>query len=443
MPDLEISGGGVASIHSTALAATLGTQKTTWSNAIRAAYIGTNAKLILKRNGSTVYSTTFSGAASTNADGNIVLPTSLGSVVSNVAADIDSGTWTARIELASDSSKGITGTLGPPGAGKDFSLSADTDGTTPATVGSIILQAPSTLDVGYVPPGVGSIPVYGAQTTVDDMGLANDFNADQHSAPWATGRLPDGTIVKPAAVVMGTRGEPSEMEAWWKNDSRTIPYQGYSWRYFTNWMVIFWGAGHSGSNLAARITRAKMLGRRRSDGQWVLLWKASSQLTTEAYDWFRASVGNVVGYPGALQSRTPESDVIEVFMGNPKTNVPPYSTHGTWGGLRSFDPTPYDCIWTGMVGSLVLWNPAGTDDRSGSQLVMHVGGDYYPTGGHTPDAAYPSCGISRLVRLSETPRWHTMATLLNARQAYTGPTSAVSVQSFLSNPPPRALVEAA
>ncbi|MBX3703988.1 MAG: hypothetical protein KF822_09460 [Steroidobacteraceae bacterium] len=431
MPDAQITGGGVAAIHTAALLETLGTQKAAWSDDIRSGYIGSAAKLILKRNGTKQYETTFTGAATTDGDGNILMPGALAAPSTHLAADIDTGTWTLRIEKASDSSKGIDGTLGPPGSDANFILSKDTDGSNAITAGTIKLLAPATLDVGA---GAGDLPAYSAQGTVSDMGLANDFNAYGSNTPWATG-MSGGQVVPPAAVVMGNRGRANELESWWTGLSEAQPYLN-KWNYFLLWMVGFFGGGHVGGNNAIKVWKAKKLARRRSDGQWVLIRAASS------YEWFPAALAGATQIPGSVNTQAPAPGISVVEMGDPMARANKYVTHGLWGGINAFDQDSYDCILHAMCASLELWNPAGSDNRATSQITLQMGADYYPVnyGGALP--WYPGCGLSRLKAVTPTKQWFTFANLSNARQAYIGQNASVSVSSFLNNPPPRALVEA-
>ncbi len=443
MPDLQISGGGVAAIHADALEETLGDQKAYWSDAIRSAYIGANPKIFLKRNGTTVYQTTFTGSATTNGDGDIQMPGALGgSPAVHSAADIDSGAWTCRIEKADDSAKAIEGTLGPPGSGAEFILSRDLDGSTAVTVGTLVLHAPSTLDFGYVPGGGGGdVPAYDPQTTVNDMGLDNDSTAMGFSNAWSTGYI-GSTKVTPGFVAFGNRGIPSEQAPWFTQQSGVQPYMGVPWRYQIPWMVPYVGAAHNCENLGVLVERGKFLGRRRSDGAWVITRSANG-----GYSWFPASMSNATQIPGSIQSRSGgvNGSVVQFDNTPQRPANQRYVHHGVWGGLQYFDPTPYDAILHVMTAQLVLWNAAGVDQRSSSMVVMGMGGDSYPTtGGFSAlgGANLPPFAGSRLKRITATKQWFSACNLSNCRQDYVGPNASVSVQSFLNNPPPRALVEA-
>lgn len=438
MPDAQITGGGVAAIHTAALLETLGTQKASWSDDIRAGYIGSGSKVFLRRNGTLQYETTFTGAATTDGNGDIVMPGVLAAPSTNLAADIDTGEWEMRIEHASDASKGINGTLGPPGSGANFILSKDTDGTNAVTAGTVKLLAPDTLDVGA---GGGDVPVYSPQTTINDMGLANDAVAFGFPNAWSTGLI-NGQVVTPGFVAFGNRGIPGEQAAWFTSQVGVQPYMGIPWRYSLPWFVPYVGPAHDAENLGVLVERGKYLARRRSDGVWVVVRAANG-----GYSWFPASMANATGIPGTVQSIPggTNGSIAQIDNTLQKPASQRYVHHGVWGGVQYLDLTPYDALLHVMVAQLVLWNPAGVDERSTAELVMGMGGDSYPTSGGFSalgGANLPPFAGSRLKKITSTKQWFSVCNLSNARQDYVGANASISVQSFLDNPPPRALVEA-
>lgn len=432
MADLPITGGGVAAVFANALAQPLGTQQQSWATQIATGYIGDGARCILKRGGSTVYNDTFTGSPVANADGSIVMPAVLSPpAATNVAADIHTGVWTCRIEKASDATRSITGTLGPPGSGADFILSIDLDGTTGMSVGSIVFNPPGGLDVGYVPPSTG-VPIYSAQTTVEDMGLGNSFPAFGFGASWST-------WPNPAFVAWGNRGIFEEQADWVRNQGG-VP--GGAWRYFNKWMVPYLGAAHNAINLRVRFEKQKFLGRRRSTGNWEAILTGNA----DSIFWFPASLGGAIAIPGQLDYRKVNggSEVMIQNTPNVAENTR-YVHHGMWTGHFFFDPTPFDALMHSALCTLVLDNPAGVDQRANARVGMAMGGDCFPTSagynGIKP-ANTPAWAHSRIKQLTSSPQWCTTANLSNARQDYVGPNASVSVQSFLDRPPPRALVEA-
>jgi hypothetical protein len=437
MPDIAIRGGGVAALHTAALAEPLGDQRDYWSTNVISTYIGANAILELWRSGVKVYADTLSGTPTVTSNGAIQLPAALTPpAVTNLAADIDTGTWTFRLVKAADATKYLEGTVGKTGSGANLILSMDLDGTATITVEAILLEPPADLDAGYVPPGTG-IPVYSAQSTVNDMGLQNDHNAYDYAGwnqpAWASG-LQNGVQVPPGSVVMGNRGRPDELESWWTSQSFAQAHM-YPWRRYLPWWVILFGAGHTGDNNAVKTSRVKMLGRRRSDGVWVVITTPSSH-GWEPWD----PTGNNDLSGAYMPVSVPAAGTSIVYVGNPlsRTDSQQFFPHG-YGSVIDFDPTPYDCIMVAGLMSLELWNPAGADNRGTSQITYQLGGDYYP---NAKLPWYPGAGASRLIKVTSTPRWCSFANLSNCRQSYIGPNSSVTTSSFLQNPPPRSLVEA-
>jgi hypothetical protein len=447
--EIAIRGGGVSTLHADALLETLGTQRNWWSDEVISAYIGTDPKLQLYRDATKVYDRVLNGDC-TVVNGNIVLPTSWdAAATTHTAADIDTGVWSFRLVKASDATKYLEGTAGPIGSGKHLILSADLDGTIGVTLTGITLQAPSDLDEGYVTPAPGPTPpppgappagvaVYNPQLTVDDMGLQNDYNAidlpNWNQPTWAV-----GGSTPPGAVVMGNRGIPSEV-SWWWNSAQGQNYPN-AWRYWINWMVVLYGAGHVGANNAVKISRTKMIARRRSDGAWVTILSGA----TASHDWWQwdPSGGQTVRSQDMFGIQNPTPGTYLLHLGDPLA-IPAINRtfpHGVWGGIISFDPTPYDCIMHVGLVSLELWNPAGTDARGTSQITFQMGGDYYPTQGNAL-SWYPGAFVSRSVRVTSTPRWMSVANLTNANQAYNGANASVTPDSFLQKPPSRTLVEA-
>lgn len=127
-------------VHVAMAAASTGGRATAALSAVVSA-IGTGYKFKGRRDGTVVLALTYSGSLPTSGT-TIVVPSSF-TTVTNDAADIDSGTWTGRIE-SSDGSRYIEGTLGR--SGTDFVLGADLDGTSTIVLSSISLSFNSNLD---------------------------------------------------------------------------------------------------------------------------------------------------------------------------------------------------------------------------------------------------------------------------------------------------------
>lgn len=451
MADVAILGGGVASLYSTALSQTLGTQKTYYATQVNSTYVGSNPKLQLWRDGTKVFERALSGAAAIT-DGTIVLPTTWsGSATTHDAADIDSGAWLFRLVNASDGSKYLEGSAGKPGSGAHLIVSRDLDGTLDPVINDpIVFQTSSSLDADYVPPGTG-IPLYSPQTTVDDMGLPNDAKGYGASNYYVTADQP-GDV--PAAVSFGVRQNPKEQADWIRGELQNTSYWNILWRYMYPWLYTFTVTGHNATNIRLRISKAKLLVRNRSTKQWSVFMSA----TSNSYSWAAAALGNgqsLDDYPTLnVRSANGGTEVVVPNMFSLAANQR-YNLHGFWAGQTYLDASSYDCIMHSCLAQLVLDNPAGADDRANAKLMMHLGGDFYPAqGGNNSSGGlfgrfipFPGFASSRLKFVTATPKWFGDATLLNARQDYitlpgTTVDNAISVQSFLANPPPQSLIEA-
>lgn len=102
--------------------------------------IGSGYKLVARRNAIIVLQMTMSGSLGSSSSG-ITIPDYYASLDTLLSADIDEGTWTLRIEKASDAAVYIEGTLGR--AGTDFTLSDDIDETGTIALSGIFLNSPS------------------------------------------------------------------------------------------------------------------------------------------------------------------------------------------------------------------------------------------------------------------------------------------------------------
>lgn len=429
----------VAAMVTAALGQTSGTQKAHYCNAVLTA-LGASPKIILKREGSTVYQSTYSSSL-TVSSGSLVLPASIAAPSINTAADIDTGTWLLEVEKASDSGVKLQLSLGPAGGSTLAFLSQDLDGSNVVVPSVISLSAPASLDVGYVPPGSGTIGSLTVQTLIDDMGLFNDHPAYGFNSGWS--RNPGNAFVS-----WGNNWQASVQEDWFKNASGNVAYvNAYPyWRYFLPWMVPYIADSHPSTalNVGLRMSRFRMFARIRSNQQYVLLRKDNNGAGTS---WFQAALGNALGTDGDVEERK-LSDYVEVWIKNIFSSSEAgagigYAHHGLWSSPQFMDESPYDYIVCAAKAQLVKWNAAGADNLDAARIVMAMGGDPYPGGGWTPasDRPIPSYAHSRLKLITRNAQWFTTSNLLNARQTHNGPTASISVQSLRDNPPPAFLLE--
>lgn len=102
--------------------------------------IGSGYKIVARRNGEVVLSLTMSGSLSASGAG-LAIPNSYGSLDTLLAADIDTGSWTLRVEKASDPAVYLEGTLGR--SGTDFILSDDLDPAKGFAISGLTLRSPA------------------------------------------------------------------------------------------------------------------------------------------------------------------------------------------------------------------------------------------------------------------------------------------------------------
>lgn len=131
----------LASANAAAGAVADGQKNTAWCGAI-ASGIGSGYKLVARRDGIVVLDLTMSGSLQAVAGG-LAIPGSYVTRNTLLDADIDSGTWSMRVEKAGDPSVYLNGTLGR--IGTDFVLDADlvAGGAIALAPSGIVLRSPS------------------------------------------------------------------------------------------------------------------------------------------------------------------------------------------------------------------------------------------------------------------------------------------------------------
>lgn len=129
-----------AAANAAAAAAAEGSKNAAFCSAISSG-IGSGYKLVARRNGVVVLDMTMAGSLS-SVTGGLAIPTSYSALNTLLDADIDTGSWTMRVEKASDASVYLEGTLGRTGT--DFILSGDLAANGDVAFGSqIVLRSPA------------------------------------------------------------------------------------------------------------------------------------------------------------------------------------------------------------------------------------------------------------------------------------------------------------
>lgn len=133
------SAGLLAAANSAAAGVADGQKNAAWCAAI-ASGIGANYKIVARRDSVVVLDLTMSGALGASSAG-LQISDSYAAINTLDVADIDTGTWTLRIEKASDSSVYVQGTLARSGA--DWSLSDDLNPNLGIALSGMFARSPS------------------------------------------------------------------------------------------------------------------------------------------------------------------------------------------------------------------------------------------------------------------------------------------------------------
>lgn len=426
-----------ATVDSTTLTAALAAADAAANGAKNAAYlnsiatsIGANYKVLLKRDGTTVYTGTATGSLAV-ADGTITVSGSHGSV-SITTADIDTGSWVIRVEKAAASTTYFESTITPSSGAGPFFLSDDLDSSGTVTFGAMTFASPA-LDTA-------SSSGDSLQTVIDDMGLANDsFAPGIESYPSQSKYIwnadPSLTNATPSSTAFGNRWRIDEQADWVRNN-QLIPaqfrtYPGSQCYWTDHWYVISDGPGHSATNTRVRVEEMSYKLRNRNTKVWTTF---RSQDTSSQFYASKSSVQFIGGGPDVR--REEGTNIPEIYVPPGSWN---YTIHGIINAKDYIDISPYDCILLTWKASLVVDNPALTDDRSSAKILMWVGSDVFPSERGWADLNgqnLPAFAGSRLKYVTSTPQWFHACNLSNARQDYTGPNASITLESLRQYPPP-------
>lgn len=423
-----------ATVDSTTLTAALAAADAAANGAKNAAYlnsiatsIGANYKVLLKRDGTTVYTGTATGSLAV-ADGTITVSGSHGSV-SISTADIDTGSWVIRVEKAAASTTYFESSLTKNGGSGPFFLSDDLDGSGTLTWGDITFSSPALDTEASSGDSV--------QTVIDDMSLENDgyalyVDSYPHQSRYLWNADPAATDVIPGFVAFGNRWRIDEQLDWVTNNS-SIPaqyktYPGSQCRYVDHWYVLCDEAGHSASNTRVRIEAMSFKLRNRDTKVWTTVQ------ARDATSNFYADKNQIQSTGGAPNNRY-DGDVTEVLVPAGPWN---YTIHGGVFTKDYVEIESYDCVLLTFKASLVLDNPLGTDDRANARVLIWCGSDVFPTNRGWADLnnqVLPSFAHSRLRRVTTAGVYIHACNLSVARQNYVGPNASVTVESFRQYPP--------
>ena len=194
---VSVSSALLATANAAAASAPDGSKNAAFCGALSTG-IGSGYKLVARRDGVIVLSMTMSGSLASSSYG-LSIPDDYATLTVLTAADIDTGSWTLRIEKASDAAVYLHGTLGT--AGTDFTLSADLDPAVGIVLYRLFLRSPS-IDTtsSTVPVGVG-----GSWTlTFEDHFNGGSLDSSKWSVPIWYGDLAGGSAGPNVANADGT-----------------------------------------------------------------------------------------------------------------------------------------------------------------------------------------------------------------------------------------------
>lgn len=183
---VSVSSALLATANAAAAGAADGSKNAAFCGALSTG-IGSGYKLVARRDGVIVLSMTMSGSLASSSYG-LSIPDAYSTLTVLTAADIDTGSWTLRVEKASDAAVYLHGTLGT--AGTDFTLSADLDPAVGIALYGLFLRSPS-IDTtsSTVPVGVG-----GSWTlTFEDHFDGGSLDSSKWSVPIWYGDLAGGS----------------------------------------------------------------------------------------------------------------------------------------------------------------------------------------------------------------------------------------------------------
>lgn len=378
--------------------------------------IGSGYKIVARRNGIVVLDMTMSGSLGVSSAG-ISLPDSYASLSTLLAADIDSGTWTLRIEKASDSAVYLEGTIGR--SGTDFILSDDLDPALGIALSGVFLQVVLDTPVGgsWIDVGLSDMRKVGWSGSYATSYAANDdilwgrnsrsYSSQSERASLAMSHYPNSTAF--------TSTNPDfALELSYLSGSAFVTA---NWGRIIFWNQIFLSQTHKNNHLPGYTGNSR-----------VAMFDTRIYVKSLAGTWSRLVMTNSLsgaGY-GADFSYSPSAQTdsrIESGTGYrsarpvPDAGAPgvPYWIWHGYTGLTTINKNDIAQVLVCQKAQLVLHNPAGTDDRDYARFLMAVGADYYPATGSFD--WYPGIGTSRhkyVTAKAPAYQWHVMHTMTEA-----------------------------
>lgn len=366
---LTVSAALLATANAAASAAADGAKNAAFGNAVSAG-IGSAYRIVARREGIIVLDLSMSGALTVSGN-SLVIPDDYASVNTKLAADIDTGTWTLRVEKSSDASVYLTGSLGPAGGGADFTLSRDLEEERTVALLGITMR----------------LPQFDTSTFVDDivadMGttLASPRNSNSYL------RMANG-----ASLYNSFGGGASQVRIA-SYATITAALSGHN-SYFANnyaanvqFLTINTIAGHAATNTAVDV-RNGFCAVLKANNTWEFAYHSAPFWGKRLYNGdlsydtpgtqTKLSGGIVRCQPGPAIALPGESNALIAGY-----EMWPSSWNGTAGVTNFYGRVSralYEgskCFVLGAQLRLSKWNDGGTDDRASAFIVAQTGFDAY------------------------------------------------------------------
>lgn len=342
--------------------------------------IGDNAKVVLYRDASPVWTANLTGAVPVVGPSIVI---NSATQVSVSAADIDTGSWELRIEKSGDASIYIGATVTAAAVAESFLLSADLAADSTVSI-NITFNAPSLDTAGGGGGDTGSGITLALLQSDVNVALAHEMLMDGLPADWSWGsHARAGVGANPPQVA----GWGSPAWAGWGHvatEYNNAP-GAHNWRVAT--LEIHSHEKRSGSwqVVHAAVTAASQIG-----GALYLDYQTNAQAT--------ADVRSTNGYD---EVKFPNAGGAYHFYPTFRTAIP--SSGATHRAVL-------------IRASLTLDNPAGADTRSTARCALLVGGDYWKSmsqawiqGQYTNDDFW--IGHARKPALWPATSWHSAHTM--------------------------------
>lgn len=278
-------------------------------------------------------------------------------------------------------------------------------------------QAQAPTQAATKAPAGGSRPVNSLDTIVADMRNRNDFPLKGYEDKTA------GWYVGPGQVQLGNVPNLSNAPAYWLKHHPLR--RGQVLKAILPWIVLFDGTAHASSNTRVHFRNLRLFTRSRMTKQWTQLG------ASPGVSGYNTPKSNLFGGTEAENKRGNSDGTVEI---KPPMNRN-LAWHGWWNNARlPINPDDIEAVFATVQARLTVDNPALPDDRSKSQLGVHVGTDYYVDAKTNWDIVAPGVGVSRVKRVTE--HWQAFNLMTFSDVGAQDPGGGISEATFRADPPP-------